>query len=343
MKSLGLSALLAWGVLHAASTPAEYQISGPYTHDNLTVFLIHASSDRRVSPYMTLKDAMETNQVMVYETKNVNSLAIENVSNQAVFIQGGDIVKGGQQDRVITNDFVLPPNSGRLPISAFCVEQGRWTQGGDEPMKTFNASPAMIPSNALKHAVIVEGNQQEVWKEVSKEQMGLASGVRKFDRTDGTHLSSTAEMVEVQAARSPSSLMLSMASRPVADATKPYIKALHSILAKEKNVVGYAVAINGEIRGADVYSTSALFASLWPKLLQSSAVEAVRLNGQERPTAQIDYTASITSMLKASESSPQSTVDVDKKVKLAKWETPGAVAIESRDGESWVHGSYLKK
>jgi hypothetical protein len=33
---------------------------------------------------------------------------VENVSNEAVYIQGGDILKGGQQDRVISNDFVLP-------------------------------------------------------------------------------------------------------------------------------------------------------------------------------------------------------------------------------------------
>ena len=36
-----------------------------------------------------------------------------------VYIQSGDIVKGGRQDRTIAMDFVVPPKSGVIPISAF--------------------------------------------------------------------------------------------------------------------------------------------------------------------------------------------------------------------------------
>ena len=67
----------------------------------------------------------------MYETGQVNELAIENVSpDRAVFVQAGDIVKGGRQDRVFSQDLVLKPRSGRVPIDAFCVESGRWRQRG---------------------------------------------------------------------------------------------------------------------------------------------------------------------------------------------------------------------
>ena len=47
-------------------------------------------------------------------------------------MQSGDIVKGGQQDRVLTVSLMLPPKSGRIPIASFCVEQGRWPARGKE-------------------------------------------------------------------------------------------------------------------------------------------------------------------------------------------------------------------
>src|SRR5258706_1448754 len=109
MRIASLSLFLASGVLLAASTPTEYRISGPYTHENLSIYLIHGKGAGK--QYVTLKEAMESRKVIVYETKSVNELAVENVSGEPVFINGGDIVKGGQQDRVLTNDFVLPPKS----------------------------------------------------------------------------------------------------------------------------------------------------------------------------------------------------------------------------------------
>ena len=63
----------------------------------------------------------------------MNELAVENNSADAVFIQVGVIVKGGNQDRMITHDFILPSHSGKLPIAAFCVEHGRRARRGNEP------------------------------------------------------------------------------------------------------------------------------------------------------------------------------------------------------------------
>ena len=87
MKIASLSVFLTSGVLLAASSPAEYRISGPYTHENLSIFLIHGKAAGK--PYLTLQEAMESRKVIVYETRNVNQLAVENVSAEAVFINGG--------------------------------------------------------------------------------------------------------------------------------------------------------------------------------------------------------------------------------------------------------------
>jgi hypothetical protein len=83
---------------------------------------------------------MAAKTVKVHETDDVNELAIENVGSEPVFVQSGDIVKGGKQDRCIATDFTLQPKSGKLKIAAFCVEHGRWQQRGSESAALFGSS-----------------------------------------------------------------------------------------------------------------------------------------------------------------------------------------------------------
>jgi hypothetical protein len=103
--------------------------SGPYSHEGLAILLIHLNAptwtEGRIKAsalhYLTLEQALNQKNVVVHETSQVNELAVENNSADAVFIQAGDIVKGGKQDRMITNDFILPPHtraSFRSPRSA---------------------------------------------------------------------------------------------------------------------------------------------------------------------------------------------------------------------------------
>src|SRR5687768_18085387 len=61
-------------------TVGEYQLSGPYTHKNLSIFLVHGKNTFEGKTFITLQEAMVQKKVVVYETKSVNELAIENVS-----------------------------------------------------------------------------------------------------------------------------------------------------------------------------------------------------------------------------------------------------------------------
>src|SRR5688572_31326248 len=72
-------------------------------------------------------DVCSSDLLRVYETSDVNELAVENISRQFdVFIQSGDIVKGGKQDRVLAVSIIIAARSGRVKIESFCVESGRW-------------------------------------------------------------------------------------------------------------------------------------------------------------------------------------------------------------------------
>ena len=130
----------------------DTRVSGPIVHENLAIYLVHGKSASGPVP-LTLDEALGKRAVKVHETGNVNELQIENLGADEVFVQSGDIVKGGQQDRVLTVSLILPPKSGRIPIASFCVEQGRWAARGKEDVKTFATASAVVPSREAKLAM----------------------------------------------------------------------------------------------------------------------------------------------------------------------------------------------
>jgi hypothetical protein len=155
----------------------EVRLSGPYTHDNLTIYLIHGEDKLKDKNLLTLDEALEQKKVVIHETKQVNELAIENVSDEEVFVQSGDIIKGGQQDRVIASDLIVSAKSGKLPLNAFCVEHDRWHQRGGEVAYKFSKCDNTCPSNSLKMAVRRSADQAKVWKEVENAQANLGAKV----------------------------------------------------------------------------------------------------------------------------------------------------------------------
>ena len=104
---------------------------------------------------------------------NVNKLAIENVSDQDVFVQAGDVVKGGQQDRTLAVDMIVPPKSGKVPIESFCVEQGRWgyrtkqfVGGGSHSSSKLRRHLKESVARSLKEGQGHRSDQGAVWAEV---------------------------------------------------------------------------------------------------------------------------------------------------------------------------------
>src|ERR1700719_890125 len=159
MRAFPSAAVCACGLLTAslvasaaAQTLDANRISGPFVHENLAVYFIHGSSAPGKVP-LTLEEAMANGAVKVRETSNVNQLEIENLGGHEVFVQSGDIVKGGKQDRTLMVSLLLPPKSGAVPIASFCVEEGRWTARGREDARNFSASSASVPSRELKLAM----------------------------------------------------------------------------------------------------------------------------------------------------------------------------------------------
>jgi hypothetical protein len=312
----------------ASGGQSSYRLSGPYTHGNLTVFLVHGK-DLTTKTFLTLQEALAQKKVRVYETKDVNELAIRNLSNQDIYVQAGDIVRGGDQDRMISIDFIVPPRSGRMPIAAFCVESGRWSKRGNEENASFSSSENSIATKELKLAAKRDKSQQAVWENVKVAQDKLAANV----------------VAAAQGLSSTSSFELSVENAKVKETTDAYVKALSGILQNKSDVIGYVFAINGHVNSADVYASRALFVKLWPKLLNSSAVEAVaELNKDVEAKAVASET--VHTFLADSEKAKAEARQVTRRVKVVTREDDKNIFFETQDraaNDGWVHRNYIRK
>src|SRR5712691_8313893 len=191
MLAAASAALLTLCAGAAMAAPEAYRISGPVVHENLAIYFVHGASANGPVP-LTLQEALANGSAQVHETGNVNQLDVENLGTAEVFIQSGDIVKGGQQDRVLTVSLIIPPRSGRVPIASFCVEQGRWSARGREDARRFTTAATSVPSRETKiamkapvaepapaqapHALAGDTSrrQRDVWSNVSKIQDKLS-------------------------------------------------------------------------------------------------------------------------------------------------------------------------
>jgi hypothetical protein len=327
----------------ARAEPAAPVISGPFTHGNLAIYFVHGPSAPGPVP-LTLQEAMAKGAVRVIETGSVNELKIENSGGEDVFIQSGDIVKGGRQDRVLTVSFVLPKNSGEVPVAAYCVEHGRWSARGSEDTAHFASSYNSIPSREAKLAMkapLAEpenpvpgaralsetgARQQEVWNEVAKTQAKLSAGVN----------------ASVAAPASQTSLELSLENSKLEEMRAEYVKALED-KASAADAVGLVFAVNGRINSADVYPSNALFRKMWTKLLNAAVTEALG-ESQDKEASESPKAEAVREFLAAAEKGKARAQEIGS---LAHQETRDAdnalfVAAARPSGE-WVHKNYLAK
>ena len=110
-------------------------------------------------------------------------------------------------------------------------------------------------------------------------------------------------------------------------------------------MVGYAYAINGKLNSADVYASHDLFQRMWPKMLQSTAAEAVAERSNKRSAAAPGVAAVESALADADRARVASTENTGR-VSVAKKESEKVILFEARDkdqaGEA-IHKSYVVK
>jgi hypothetical protein len=295
-----------------------WTVLAPVSYKNLTIFPVRGADVAGSDAYITLDEGTKAGTVSITEKgaqseaqrgdivhpnaahrsaarqqnvslssgASVNELALVNRSGKKLLLLAGEVVVGGQQDRIVQEDRVIPPVSVPVALSVFCVEHGRWTPraasysgggGGSAsaqraaPMEAAapdDGSPAKFSSlGAVAHpklrgAAQDKKAQGEVWKEVSENNAKLGTA------------NTTDTYQEVYA------------SKKVVAQVDDYVRALEREVL-QPGVVGVVVARNGRAVWADVFASQRLFASYWPKLLKSYVVDAIgEYKSDTRPTVE---------------------------------------------------------
>lgn len=312
-------------------------ISPPFRAANLTAWFI-AAEGRAEAPaipdYLTLEEALEEVEQILHETGDVNELLVENPTDRDLFIQAGDIVKGGRQDRSLGTDFIVPARSGKIPIPAFCVESGRWGDRPGDSAAFFGKSTDYVSSKALKTALRSKKSQGAVWEAVSEVQLKLSQSVG----------------ASVASAASPTSLQLAYENPDLGKTVKDYLDLLPG--AVPDGAAGVVWGINGALSHADLYASPDLFARLWKKLRRAAALEALserlaaasKPASKESPQAISDETSILEWFERSREAEPEEE-SLPPRTRLANRMNAAALRFETYDTAAtpMIHLSLLTK
>jgi hypothetical protein len=253
-----------------------YRITGPYAHVNLSVFLFHVKNAPQDDlGCLTLEDALKSGAVKITEKAEgaeVNELQVENTGDKPVYLQAGDAVKGGKQDRTIAVDTILPPRSGKRSIDAFCVEPGRWTAREESrsglaaatASVAFAEAPAPVATKEQKLAIRLDKSQDKVWAAGKKVNESLAKG------GGGPLVGASFALDEPK-----NSYVLAIEDPAVQKRLTETLAVLEKAPSDQSDAVGAAFCVNGKVQNIEIYASAGLFRKLWPKLLRSSALEAL--------------------------------------------------------------------
>lgn len=248
-------------------------------YENLRLYPIVASAESRTDlskrpNFKTLAEAMETPGFRIMEKKQFgrddqawyHAVTVQNKTQDTVLLLSGEIVKGGNQDRVIAHHEVILPKTVRN-IEVFCVEAGRssyYDQAATESEKQVAAFNGYfsVASPQVRRAVMKSGNQQEVWDAVDM--------VTKANQAESPTKSYTALDAE-------------SAQKKLRDA---YIRHLGQQFDQRADVVGVLAVCGDRVLGIDVFATPELFRRQYPALLHGYVAEAAISSNAQTPHAE---------------------------------------------------------
>ncbi len=281
-----------------------WRLAQPITYDNLTIFPVVTADDPNTSEFATLDEALASGDALVTEQgasmrrmrdgsvapnysigPQVNQLVLINRGKRPLILLAGEVVSGGKQDRVIGKDRIVPVGAAPLPLDVFCVEHGRWTPGAEQ----FSAAQLMVHPSVREKAA-VEQDQKQVWAAVRGEGDAVGSTSESVTVETGTaapEISRSAVAGAIDASGTQSYQRIYKSS-PIGNSVETFAQEIERRFEQQnrglkgEHVVGVVVAFGREVAWSDIFASSELFDSYWPKLLRSYVVEAMTRPGIRR-------------------------------------------------------------
>ncbi|MCY7329502.1 MAG: hypothetical protein LH618_13205 [Saprospiraceae bacterium] len=243
-----------------------------WQYQNMRVYPIVADAaalegQGSVQHLTTLAEAMRTPGFRITERKQFgrerewyNGLTVQNKTQDTIYLMSGEVVTGGNQDRILAHDEVLPPASVKN-VEVFCVEKGRSSYydeaapAVEKQIAAFNGYFS-VASPQVRQAVQRTGSQTDVWEAVDKV---MAAN----DAQSNTHTYA--------------GLNVENDKKAVRDA---YQQHFASQFADVPNMVGMVVVCGDEVLGVDIFGHPDLFQRQFTALLHGYVTAAATRPGQ---------------------------------------------------------------
>jgi hypothetical protein len=195
-------------------------------------------------------------QVVGGNGPTVGTLVIENKGDLPILVVAGTIVKGGQQDRQIGQDFVIAANT-TVPVEAFCVEQGRWhSHQAGAAGQQFRNGKLGLAIKGVRNKAQYEKDQGKVWSEVEKT-------LSKSGVTQTTSLVAAVEKNNDAATKQRASLEAQVR------------KHFAQLAGTREQPIGFAYAVNGKVETVRAFAHPRLLADHLPAFAKAMALESV--------------------------------------------------------------------
>ncbi|KPK61101.1 MAG: hypothetical protein AMJ59_03910, partial [Gammaproteobacteria bacterium SG8_31] len=234
-------------------TLSALSIGEPKTYRNLAVFPLYAA-EARTPDYLILDEGLEQGACRVTEISeggSVPELRFENPSDHRILLLDGEELIGARQNRVL-NITILVGAGQKIVIPVSCVEQGRW-------------SWASRDFASAKRAMYARGR---------REKMAQVSASMRASGSRRSHQGQVWESVACKAANmdvhSPTGAMADVYER-----SETMLKNYRKRFKTKAGQNGAVFALDGQVAGLELFDAPETFGKLFPKLLDSYAMDAL--------------------------------------------------------------------
>ena len=216
------------------------------------VFPLFASAGRGM--FRLLAQAL-TQGAMLREldSPEVNRLRLDVPPGAPVLLVGGEEVIGAKQNRIVNATLVAPPGLVTVvPVS--CIEQRRWTSGGEANSFTASQQVAYTGLRRTMSTLVNQArrsggddatSQPRVWREVA--ETATTRGVR----------TKTGAMTDIF------------------DGRRDEIETVCAALPLVAGQIGAVAYVNGALASLDLLNRAEAWATLHPRVMRGHALEAI--------------------------------------------------------------------
>jgi hypothetical protein len=237
---------------------SKAELGEPQTYRNLSLFPLLA--DGIAEPdYLLLDEALERGCARVTEVSeqgSVPELRFVNDCDRPVLLLDGEELVGAKQNRIL-NLSILVPAHKTIVVPVSCVEAGRWHAQSEEfgsakraHYAAGRAQKASQVSASLGSTGTRRSDQSQVWEDISAK----AERMQSFSATEAA-----AALYDTHRA-----------------GLDEYRRAFSPVAAQ----LGALFTLNGRVLGLDLFDSPRTLSSLLPKLVESSALDAIDAGGE---------------------------------------------------------------